>query len=128
MSKLQKWWKPELAIVVLVIALQVGVSLLVRTHHVHAYLVARLERAFGRPVEVTSFDARILPSPQLAASEVTVEEDPAFGHEYFLRAEHLIAALRWRGLLQGQFEFGTMSLNRPSLILVQNSEGRSNLQ
>ncbi len=68
MSKLQKWWKPALAIVALVIVLQVGVSLLVRTHHVHAYLVAGLERAFGRPVEVTSFDARILPSPQLDAS------------------------------------------------------------
>jgi hypothetical protein len=79
-------------------------------------------------VEVTSFDARILPSPQLDASEVTVEEDPAFGHEYFLRAEHLSAGLRWRGLLRGHFEFGTMSLNRPSLILVRNSEGRWNLE
>ena len=128
MSKLQKWWKPALAIVALVIVLQVGVSLLVRTHHVHAYLVAGLERAFGRPVEVTSFDARILPSPQLDASGVTVGEDPAFGHEYFLRAEHLSAGLRWRGLLRGHFEFGTMSLNRPSLILVRNSEGRWNLE
>src|SRR5260370_744398 len=128
MSKLRKWWKPALAIVVLVIALQVGVSLLVRTHHVHAYLVARLERAFGRPVEVTSFDARILPSPQLDASGVTVGEDPAFGHEYFLRAEHLSAGLRWRGLVRGHFEFGTMALNRPSLILVRNSEGRWNLE
>jgi hypothetical protein len=128
MSKLQKWWKPALAIVVLVIALQVGVSLVVRTHHVHAYLAARLERAFGRPVEVTSFDARILPSPQLDASGVTVGEDTSFGHEYFLRAEHLSAGLRWRGLLRGHFEFGTMSLNRPSLILVRNSEGRWNLE
>src|SRR5712692_4781971 len=128
MSKLQKWWKPALAIVALVIVLQVGVSLLVRTHHVHAYLVAGLERAFGRPVEVTSFDARILPSPQLDAGGVTVGEDPAFGHEYFLRAEHLSAGLRWRGLLRGHFEFGTMSLNRPSLILVRNSEGRWNLE
>src|SRR5258708_12396489 len=128
MSKLQRWWKPALAIVVLVIALQVGVSLLVRTHHVHAYLVARLERAFGGTVEGRSLEARILARPQLDASEVTVEEDPAFGHEYFLRAEHLSAGLRWRGLLRGHFEFGTMSLNRPSLILVQNSEGRWNLE
>jgi uncharacterized protein involved in outer membrane biogenesis len=128
MRKLQKRWKPALAIVVLVIALQAGVSLLVRTHHVHAYLVAHLERAFGRPVEVTSFDARILPSPRLDASVVTVGEDPAFGHEYFLRAEHLSAGLRWRGLLRGHFEFGTMSLNKPSLILVRNSEGRWNLE
>jgi hypothetical protein len=128
MSKLQKWWKPALAIVVLIIVLQAGVSLLTRTHRVHAYLIAHLERAFGRQVEVVSFDARILPSPQLDANGVTVGEDPAFGHEYFLRAEQLSAGLRWRGLLRGHFEFGTMSLNKPSLILVRNSEGRWNLE
>jgi len=69
-------------------------------------------------VEVTSFDARILPSPQLDANGVTVGEDPAFGHEYFLRAERLSAGVRWTGLLRGHFEFGTMSLSKPSLILV----------
>jgi uncharacterized protein involved in outer membrane biogenesis len=128
MTKLQKWWKPALGIVVLVIALQAGVSLLARTHGVHAYLVAHLERAFGRQVEVVSFNARILPSPQLDANGVTVGEDPSFGHEYFLRAERLSAGVRWMGLLRGHFEFGTMSLNKPSLILVRNSEGRWNLE
>jgi len=128
MTKLQKWWKPALAIVVLVIALQAGVSLLAHTHRVHGYLVAHLERAFGRQVEVVSFDARILPSPQLDANGVTVGEDPSFGHEYFLRAERLSAGLRWLGLLRGHFEFGTMSLYKPSLILVRNAEGRWNLE
>ena len=128
MNRLQKWWKPGVAIVCLVIALQAGVSLLTRTRRVHAYLVARLERAFGRQIEVASFGARILPSLQLDANEVTVGEDPSFGHEYFLRAEHLSAGLRWMGLLRGHFEFGTMSLGKPSLILVQNSEGRWNLE
>jgi len=58
MNKLQKWWKAALVIVVLVIVLQAGVSILARTHRVHAYLAAHLERAFGRQVEVVSFDAR----------------------------------------------------------------------
>src|SRR6266481_5426685 len=128
MTKLQKWWKPALGIVVLVIVLQAGVSWLVRTHRVHAYIVAHLERAFGRQVEVVSFDARILPSPQLDANGVTVGEDPSFGNEYFLRAERLSAGLRWTGLLKGHFEFGTMSLNKPSLILVRNLQGRWNLE
>ena len=128
MNKLQKWWKPALAIVCIVIALQVGVSFLVRTDRGHAYLVAHLERTFGRHVEVESFDARILPSPRLDANGVTVGEDPSFGHEYFLRAERLSADLRLLGLLRGHFEFGTMSVNKPSLILVRNSEGRWNLE
>src|SRR6266853_192861 len=127
MIKLHKWWKPALGIVVLVIVLQAGVSLLVRTHRVHGYLVAHLERAFGRQVEVVSFDARILPRPQLDANGVTVGEDSSFGHEYFLRAERLSAGIRWTGLLKGHFEFGTMSLNKPSLILVRNVQGRWNL-
>src|SRR5208282_659642 len=91
--RLQKWWKPALGMILFVISLQAGVSLLVRTHRVHGYLVAHLERAFGRQVEVVSFDARILPSPRLDANGVTVGEDPSFGHEYFLRAEHLSAGL-----------------------------------
>jgi len=128
MTKLQKWRKPAVAIVALVIVFQAGVSLLARTHRVHAYLVTQLERAFGRPVEVASFDARILPSPQLDANGVTVGEDPAFGHEYFLRAERLSAGVRWAGLLRGHFEFGTISLSKPSLILVRNSESRWNLE
>jgi len=95
MKTLRKWWKPALAIVLAVIALQAGVSLLVRTSRVHGYLVAQLARAFGRPVEVATFDVRILPSPQLDANNVTVGEDPGFGYEYFLRAERLSAGLRW---------------------------------
>src|SRR5438445_569457 len=128
MKKLQKWWRPALAIVGIVIALQVSVSLLVRTNRGHAYLIAHLERAFGRQVEVESFDARILPRPQLDANGVTVGEDPSFGYEYFLRAENLSTNLRLLGLLRGHFEFGTMALNKPSLILVRNSEGRWNLE
>src|SRR5580693_8866220 len=128
MTKLKKWWKPALAVILSLVALQVSVSLIARTHRVHAYLVAHLERAFGRPVEVGSFNARILPSPQLYANAVTVGEDPAFGYEYFLRAEQMSAGLRWPGLLRGHFEFGTMSLSKPSLVLVRNAEGRWNLE
>ena len=48
----RKWWKLALTIVALLVALQIGVSLLVRTRRMHAYLTSQLERAFGRPVEV----------------------------------------------------------------------------
>jgi hypothetical protein len=128
MSRLRKWWRPAALGVAIVIVAQVGVSLLVRTHRVHAYLVRHLERAFGRPVEVSHFSVLILPNPSLDAEEITVGEDPAFGNEYFLRAERLSASLRWTGFLRGRFEFGTLSLSRPSLNLVRNGEGRWNLE
>ena len=128
MSKLRKWWKTGAAVAAAVIALQLAVSFLARTHRMHSYFIAHLERAFGRPVQVESFDARIFPNPQLSADGVTVGEDPAFGYEYFLRAEHLSAGLRWTGLLRGHFEFGTLSFSRPSLILVHNDQGQWNLE
>src|SRR3984885_4634006 len=128
MNRLRKWWRLALVLAALVVASQTGVSLLVRTHRVHNYLVERLARAFGRPLEVRHFNVLLLPSPRLDADQVTIGEDPAFGEEYFLRAENLTAGLRWTGLLRGQFEFGTLSLGRPSLILVRNGEGRWNLE
>jgi hypothetical protein len=128
MSKQTKWWKLALGIVALLIAVQAAVSIVVRTRPVHAYLIAQLEKAFGRAVEVRSFNVRILPNPSLMADGVTVGEDPAFGNEYFLRAESLTAGLRWMGLARGHFEFGTVSLSRPSLILVRNAQGRWNLE
>ena len=128
MSRIRKWWRPAALVVAIVIVSQVGASLLVRTQRVHAYLARHLERAFGRPVEVAHFSVLILPSPRLDAEQISVGEDPAFGNEYFLRAERLSASLRWTGFLRGRFEFGTLSLSRPSLNLVRNQEGRWNLE
>lgn len=125
---IRKWWKLAVAIVVFVVAAQVCASVLVRTLRVHAYLTAHLERAFGRPVEVRHFNVQLLPTPQLDAEQITVGEDPAFGSEYFLRADSLSAGLRWTGLLRGHFDFGTLSLSHPSLVLVRNSAGRWNLE
>ena len=71
MSKLKKWWKAGAVVVLALVTLQVAVSLLARTRRVHAYLTAHLERAFGRPVEVGSFGARIFPSLELYADGVT---------------------------------------------------------
>ncbi len=99
-----------------------------QTNRARRALTAGLERAFGRPVEAGRFDLRLLPSPRLVAQSVTVSEDPAFGYEYFLRAERVTAGLRWSGLLRGRFEFGTFSFTRPSLNLVRDSSGRWNLE
>jgi hypothetical protein len=128
MRQTRKYGKIVAGVVALLIAAQVGVFLVARSHRMHGYLIAHLERAFGRPVEVSHFSAQILPIPEVDADEITIGEDPAFGHEYFLRAEHMTASLRWIGLLRGQVEFGTMSLTRPSLILVRNTQGRWNLE
>ncbi len=128
MQLVHKWWRLALSIAALLVAAQIGASFLARAPGIHKYLVAHLERAFGRTVEVSQFNILLLPSLVLDAEQVSIGEDPAFGNEYFLRAEHLTAGLRWSGLLRGHFEFGTLSLSRPSLILVRNDEGEWNLE
>ena len=128
MTWVRKWWRLALGLVALVIATQIGVSLLARTHRVHNYLVRHLEQSFGRGVEVRHFSVLLLPSPFLEAEQITVAEDPAFGREYFLRADRLTAGLRWKGFLRGRFEFGTLTLTRPSLILARNDQGSWNLE
>jgi hypothetical protein len=128
MNARHKWWRLALLLTTLVVAAQMAVSLSARTTRVHQYLTAHLEKAFGRSVQVKNFSIEILPSPRIYATGVTVGEDPAFGYEYFLRAEHLTAGLRGTSFLRGRFEFGTLSLGQPSLTMVQNSEGRWNLE
>jgi len=128
MHRVRKWWRLALLILAFLIAAQVGASVLARTHGIHTYLIAHLERAFGRTVEVRHFNIILLPRLVMEAEQVSIGEDPAFGNEYFLRAERLTAGLRWSGLLRGHFEFGTLSLSRPSLVLVRNEEGAWNLE
>jgi len=110
------------------LALDYGLSRLLHTRRMHDALTARLAATFGRPVEVGAFEVTLRGGPRLAANHVTVGEDPRFGQEYFLRAERLTAGLRWRSLLRGRFELGTISLTRPSLNVVRISTGAWNLE
>jgi uncharacterized protein involved in outer membrane biogenesis len=126
--QLRKLWKSAVALLLVLLILQIGVALLVRTRRAREFLTRQLESSFGRPVDVRQFSATLFPTPQIDAAGISVGEDPAFGHEYFLRAERLSAGLRWIGLLRGRFELGTLKLDRPSLIFARNSAGRLNLE
>lgn len=128
MIRLRKYGGIVVTLLAVILAVQAAVSLLVRTHRMRGYLIAHLETAFGRPVQAGRLSVQILPIPELDVDAVTLGEDPAFGNEYFLRAEHMTARFRWMGLLRGHFEFGTMSFTRPSLILVRNADDRWNLE
>jgi len=116
------------ALVILLVLAQLGLPFLFQTRRMRAYLLTHLERSFGRPVEARGFSMDILPFPRVDVEGVSIGDNPSFGHEYFLRADRLTASVRWLGLLRGHFDFGTISLSRPSLILVRNEQGRWNLE
>jgi hypothetical protein len=121
------WLRWLLLALLVFVAANAGLSLLVQHTRLHNALERRLELAFGRPVEVGSFQFSLWSGPTLEARSVTVGEDPRFGKEYFLRAESLAARLRLSSLLAGRIELGTLSLNHPSLNLVHNPDGPWNL-
>jgi AsmA-like protein len=126
-SSWTRWPKRILLFLVFIWLAGVASSFLIQHTRLHGKITARLESVFGRPVEVGRYDFSLWGWPTLAAESITVGEDPRFGYEYFLRAESLTVRLRWPSLLRGRLEFGTLSLDRPSLNLVRNTEGDWNL-
>src|SRR5258706_860738 len=123
MHRVLKWWRLALLILAFLIAAQVGASVLARTHGIHSYLIAHLERAFGRTVEVRHFNIILLPRLMMEAEQVSIGEDSAFGNEYFLRAERLTAGLPCGGILSGAFEIGARAMGLPTLVLGVDEEG-----
>ena len=112
---------------VLLWAASESISLALQHTGLRNLLTARLQAAFGRPVDVGSYNFSLLDGLALEANSVTVREDPRFGQEYFLHADSVAVRLRWTSLLLGRVEFGTLSLSHPSLNLVRNSAGEWNL-
>lgn len=106
---------------------QAGLDWMVHRPNVSRRLTARLNAAFGRPVEVGQYDVTLWSGPRLLAQSVVVAEDPRFGKEYFLRADTLAVRVRWLPLLRGRIALGTLSFDHPSLNLAINPSGRVNL-
>lgn len=124
----RKWLRVFLIGAVLMVAASFGFSRALRSQAARRYLIAHLTASFGRNVDVSWFEFSLLDGARIEAHLVSVSEDPHFGSEYFLRADTLTAGLRWRALLAGRFEFGAVSLSRPSLNLTRDTEGHWNVE
>jgi hypothetical protein len=124
----RKWLRVALICGVLLLAASFGLSRALRGAAARRYLIAHLAASFGRPVEVSWFDFSLLDGARIEAHFVSVADDPEFGNEYFLRSDTLTAGVRWTALLAGRFEFGSVSLSRPSLNLVRDAGGYWNIE
>jgi AsmA-like C-terminal region len=122
-----RWLRRIILLLVVLWLAAEGVSLAMQYTRLHRILTAQIAAAMGRPVEVRSYHFSFWDGAVIQARSVVVGEDPRFGAEYFLRADSMAVRLRWRSLLRGGIELGTLSLDRPSLNLVRNSSGDWNL-
>lgn len=84
-------------------------------------------RTLGRPVRMSSVEMRLLPWPGFVLTDLTVEEDPAYGAEPVLHANSVKTGIRLGSLWRGHLELSSISLDEASLNLVRAGDGRWNL-
>jgi hypothetical protein len=86
-----------------------------------------ISASLGRPVRLSSVEVRLLPRPGFLLTDITVEEDPAYGAEPVLHASSVTASIRLLSLWRGRLEIGAISVDDASLNLVRSAPGHWNL-
>lgn len=97
---------------------------LVNLNKYRRQITASMSEALGRPVYVSGMQLRLLPTPGIVMTDLTVEEDPAFGYEPALHASSVVASLRLTSLWRGRLEVSRISLDEANLNLVRNAAGQ----
>ena len=91
------------------------------------HIAQLVSSALGRPVRLSSVELRLLPRPGFVLSDLTVEEDPAFGSEPVLHASTVTASIRLFSLWRGKLTLDRISVDEASMNLVRSPEGRWNV-
>lgn len=122
-----KWILRSAAVIVAVLALAVlAVPLLIDAGVFRTRLEAALSAALARPVRVGTLSWSLL-SGGVAAADVTIAEDPAFGAEPFLRARSLEAGVNLVPLVfSRRLEVRSIAVEQPEIALRSDAEGRWN--
>lgn len=118
--------------VVLVVAVAVLLLVLlpplINVNRFRHRIANNISGSLGRPVHLDNVSISMLPLPSLTLDNFVVSEDPLFGAEPVMRASTVHATLRWSSLWRGRVEFSTISLDEPSVNLVQTEDGRWNIE
>jgi AsmA family/AsmA-like C-terminal region len=100
---------------------------LVSVGHYKSRIIHLMSESLGRPVRLSSVELRLFPRPGFVLTDLTVEEDPAYGAEPVLHADTVTASIRLLSLWRGRLEIGTISVDNASLNVVRTAGGRWNL-
>src|SRR3954453_7083396 len=107
------------------------VLFLVPTINVNRYkttVADSLTRALGREVTIQQIKLQTFPQPGLLLNGVVVADDPSISAEPMLRAEEVLATIRFTSLWRGRLEISNLKLRYPSLNLVRANDGRWNIE
>jgi hypothetical protein len=120
-----KLWMPALALTILVAI--IVLPPLVGINRYKTRIAGAMSNSLGRPVHLSGVELRLLPRPGFIITDLTVQEDPAFGAEPVLHAAEVKAAIRLFSLWRGRLEISRISVDEASLNLVRTPDGRWNL-
>ncbi|HEU5351999.1 MAG TPA: AsmA family protein [Terracidiphilus sp.] len=121
----KRLWLVLALVGVLVAALVVPPMISIRRYKTR--ITDLMSQSLGRPVRLSSVELRLLPRPEFVLTDLTVEEDPAFGAEPVLHANSVTAAIRLLSLWRGRLAISSVSVDEASLNLVRAQNGRWNL-
>ena len=127
-GRLQKrrWLWLALAALAAILAVAI-VPPLVNLSRYKSQVTRLISASLGRPARLSSVEMRLLPRPGFVLTDLTVEDDPAYGAEPILHANSVIASIRLLPLWRGRLEIGRISVDEASLNLVRTPEGQWNL-
>src|ERR1035438_8585523 len=122
----RRTWVLGLVLFVLFLAIAI-VPPLVSINNYKARITHLMSESVGRPVRLSSVEMRLLPTPGFVLSDLTTEEDPAYGSEPVLHANTVVASIRLLSLWRGRLEIGRISVDEASLNIVRTPDGLWNL-
>ncbi|MBI3935269.1 MAG: AsmA family protein [Acidobacteria bacterium] len=99
----------------------------VRVNFWQQEVATALSGALHRPVRVGDVHLQVVGGFGLRISNVSVDENPAFGFEPFARAESVEARVALSSLWHGRVEFSSLSLISPSINIVRSAGGDWNV-
>ncbi len=115
-----------LGVMLLVVVLGAAALLLIDANHFRPQIQATLGQALGREVTLGKLHASVW-SGSLHADQIRIGDDPAFGKQPFVSAQSLQLGVRlWPLLLHRQLRITSLTLDQPSVRLLQDRTGRWN--
>ena len=124
-AKRSKLWIGAVALTIFVAL--IVVPPLVSINRYKTRIARAMSASLGRPVHLSGVELRVFPRPGFVITDLTVDEDPAYGAEPVLHANEVTAAVRLFSVWRGRLEMSRISVDEASLNLVRAGDGRWNL-
>lgn len=127
MSRLRRWLTPGRIVLGLLLALVLFGAAAWYAPQVEATawrepLRAELSRALGREVTLRDVRYMLIPFPGLAASDLVIPDDHAYGLEPLAYVTELQVGMRWLALARGRIEISSVRMNEASVNLARHEE------